>query len=118
LGGWGQKFRYRECSCPEGNSVFIRSINHLSISGGDASNPDCGCGPNEECETCKGEPKCEWTGWEPEGPCSTTCGGGVVPEQRFCKDKVSDSDCELPEDLEEGCPGEFKQATPCSIGKN
>ena len=65
----------------------------------------------------KGPPKCEWTAWEPEGPCSTTCGGGIEPEQRCCRDKMSDNDCELPEDVEEGCPGEFKQQTPCSIGK-
>ena len=104
LGGWGQKFRYRECDCPPG---------------GDAENPDCGCGPNEECETCKGEPLCEWTPWTAEGPCSVTCGGGTEPRERTCvkKDTNGDDQCPTPEDIDEGCEGEFKEESPCSIGK-
>ena len=111
LGSWGQKKRFRECVCPEGSEEF-------------ASNPDCGCGEPEECETCKGEPLCEWSGWgEPTAPCSTTCGGGTTPRDRTCNKKPEPEDenpevtheCPNPEDVEEGCRGDFKENTPCSV---
>ena len=98
-------FRSRECNCPPG---------------GDASNPDCGCDNLEECETCKGEPLCEWTEWaEPKTPCSVTCGTGTQPKDRECNKKRLNPEEDIqtcPKDhIDEGCPGSFTEQSPCAI---
>ncbi|XP_076113400.1 coadhesin-like [Mytilus galloprovincialis] len=105
---WGDWTPFGECStsCDEGQRLFTRKCNHMSLPG--HLSVDCD-GENSKYGTCiLGGCPGSWSCWEDDGHCSTSCGNGTQIRRRRCDDPVPTNDGDE-------CPGENVTNVHCNI---